>query len=359
VSYQPPTDLPTEFQLVLAACRWAYAGDSGDAVRNLVARADWARFVHTCQRHRVQGLVWKAMSDLQVDAPAAVQVALSEDARAIAEQGLRAAHESNRLRAAFDQARMPLLFLKGLALAMLAYRTPFTKMSSDIDVLVLTQDIARAAAILREHGYRLSLPASDSQLLQWRRLSKESVWVHENGLVLELHHRVADQPQLLAGLNATSPGQLVEIAPGIELPTFADDELFAYLCVHGASSAWFRLKWITDFAAFLHGRSPKAIEALYERSQHLGSARAAAQALLLTERLYALPLDDGLRRRLRRSPASRWLARAALGDLLSGEPTERPFGTRTIHLTQFFLSPGLRYKMAEVGRQARVAADIH
>ena len=41
-----------------------------------------------------------------------------------------------------------------------------------------------------------------------------------------------------------------------------------------------------------------------------------------------------------------------------GEPTERPFGTRTIHLTQFFLLPGAGYKFAELGRQARVAAGI-
>ena len=359
MSYQPPPDLPTEFGLVLAACRWAYAGDSGEAVARLTAGADWARLVTTSQRHRVQGLVWHALSALKTDVPAAVEIALSSDARAIAERGLRTAPECRQLFAAFDDAHVPLLFLKGLTLAKLAYDRPFTKMSADVDVLVLPEDLARSAGLLRGLGYRLQIPKTDSQLLRWHGLSKESVWLGDNGLVLELHHRVADQPQLLPALSATNPHQLVEIAPGIELPTFGHAELFAYLCVHGASSAWFRLKWMTDFAALLHDRKPSEIETFYHRSQELGAGRAADQALLLAERLYALPLPDGLSKGLRRSPVSRWLAKAALADMLRGEPTERPFGTRTIHLTQFLLLPGAEYKFAELARQARVAAGLY
>jgi hypothetical protein len=358
VSYQPPIGLPIEFRLALTASRWAYAADSGDAVARLAADVDWARFVGTCQRHRVQGLAWHALSGLQVAVPAAVRIALAGDAMTIAETGLRAAEESKRLIAAFDGAGMPLLFLKGLTLAKLAYGRPFIKMSADVDVLVLPEHIARAGALLRELGYSLRLPKADSQLLRWHGLSKESIWRSKSGLILELHHRVADQPQLLPTLTAASPRQRVEIAPGIELPTLADTELFAYLCVHGASSAWFRLKWVTDLAAFLQDRGSNEIDTLYDYSHQLGASRAAAQALLLAERLFALPLGEGLSTRLRKSAVNRWLARAALADLLNGEPTERLLGTRTIHLTQFFLRPGLRYKLAEIGRQARVAAGI-
>lgn len=356
MSYQPPTDVPTEFGLALACCRWTYAGDSEDAVKHLAAKADWGRFVHTCQRHRVQGLAWHALSGVAVDVPAAGRVALSGDARTIAQHGLLAAQESERLRAAFDEAGLPLLFLKGLALATIAYGKPFTKMSADIDVLVLPEHVARSGALLSDLGYRLMLPKAARQLPAWHGLRKESVWLGPGKLVLDLHDRVADQPQLLRALTADGPRQLMTIAPGIELPTFADEELFAYLCVHGASSAWFRLKWVTDLAAFLHGRPPGDIHRLYERSQELGAARAAGQALLLAERLYGLSLGDDLARRLRRSATNRWLARAALFSMLGGEPTEKPLGTGSIHLTQFFLLPGLRYKLVELRRQARVAA---
>jgi len=81
------------------------------------------------------------------------------------------------------------------------------------------------------------------------------------------------------------------VAPGIRLPTLARDEQFAYLCVHGASSAWFRLKWISDLAGVLHGQSGEMIERLFERSQALGAERAAGQALLLADRLFG-SLDE-------------------------------------------------------------------
>ena len=359
MSYQPPPDLPIEFRLALACCRWSYAGDSGEAVRRLAAEVDWAEFVWTCQRHRIQGLVWEALSGLEIDVPAPARLVLTGDARSIAERGMRAAAEAGRLRAAFEGAGVPLLFLKGLPLGMLAYGKPFTKMSADVDVLVLPEHIERAAALLGELGFRLDVPATTVDLLpRWHGLSKESIWSGASDLVLELHHRVADQPQLLPALTACSRKRLVTIAPGITLPTFADEELVAYLCVHGASSAWFRLKWITDLAAILHGRSPAEIDALYERSQQLSAGRAAGQALLLAQRLFGLLLGEGLEKRLHRSWASRWIAEAALGEMLREAPTRRPFGTVMIHLTQFFLEPGARYKLAELGRQARVAARI-
>jgi hypothetical protein len=195
------------------------------------------------------------------------------------------------------------------------------------------------------------------ELARWHGSHKESVWRAPTGLTVELHSRVADQPQLLPGLAVRSPSQIVPVAPGVALPTFADAELFAYLCVHGASSAWFRLKWISDLAGMVQGRDADAIETLYGRARQLGAGRAADQALLLTHWLFDTPISEGLARSLDLR-VSRWLARAAFRDLLCGEPTERVLGTRTIHLTQFFLLPGFRYKISELFRQARAAVSL-
>lgn len=358
MSYQPPPDLPAEFRLTLACCRWAYAGDSADAVKELAARADWARFLAACRRHRVQGLAWHALSGLRVPVPAPAELALAGDARSIVEQGLRSGHESARLLSAFKGRGVPLMFLKGLPLARLAYGNPFLKMSADIDLLVMPEDVASSAALLRQLGYRLETPRDAGALLRWHRLWKESIWSNGDGLVIELHSRVADQVDLLPEVTGSSPTKTVAITAGIDLPTLADEEQFAYLTVHGASSAWFRLKWITDFAAFLHSRAPAEIGALYERARQLGAGRAVDQALLLSHRLYALPIGQDLAERLR-TPVGRWLAGAALGEMLGGEPGERVLGTGTIHLTQFLLQSGWRYKGRELWRQVRVAAGLY
>ena len=352
--YQPPFSLPNEFALASACCRWAWSGKGAAEIGQRAATADWGAFLATCRRHRVQGLAWRALSELQIAVLPPVHVALGADARAIAEHGLRAAGESRRLSEAFAEAGVPILFLKGLTLGKLAFGDPYLKMSWDLDLLVAPGDVVRAASLLGQLGYETIAPRRASALVRWHGSHKESVWRNVTGLVVELHSRVADQPQLLPGLAVDSPSQTVSVAPDVELSTFADDQLFAYLCVHGASSAWFRLKWIADLAGFIYGRDAGEIERLHGRARQLGAGRAADQALLLAHWLFDIPLSESIAKTLE-APVTRWLARAALRDLLRGEPTERLLGTRTIHLSQFFLLPGLGYKARELIRQARAA----
>jgi len=355
--YQPRPKLPNEFALAVACCRWAYSRQGADDVRTLAEAADWGNFLQACRRHRVQGLAWHALSGLGVVLPAPVHIALAGEARTVADQGLRAARESARLCDAFRAAGIPLLFLKGLTLGKLAYGNPFLKMGWDIDVLVPPADVVSAGSLLATLGYELTIPRDATLLPRWHRFRNQSLWRLGGGASVELHSRVIDLPDLLPTISANSPQQMVTVAPRIELPTLREEELFAYLCVHGGWSAWFRLKWITDLAALLHRRDDREIEALYDRSQQLGANRTSAQALLLARMLYGTPLSEQLADRLD-TALNRWLSRAALHRMLDGEPTERPLGTLPIHLTHFFLKEGIRYKVAELRRKIRAAAGL-
>jgi hypothetical protein len=343
--------ITTELELTLDCCRWTFAGGNDVSVagrRDL----DWPRFLRVVQRHRVQALVWNALKGHNMPGP--VAEALATDSASIGIANLRAALESKELLASFERAAIPLIFVKGLTVGALAYANPMLKMGWDIDLLVNDNDVVRAADLLRERGYERMAPAR-GDLRSWHKQRKESVWTRASHDVhVELHSRLSDNPRLLPGLGPDCPRQVVEVSPGIALPTLAKDELFAYLAVHGASSAWFRLKWITDFAALLHRESADEIERLYDRSQQLGAGRAAAQALLLAERIYAIGIGDGLRGRLCADPVNRWLVSVAEGQLKAlREPTERFLGTTSIHLSQLFLLPGWRFKASESARQLK------
>ncbi len=291
-------------------------------------------------------------------APPAILEALSGDAQAIAAANLQAAAECRALADDFEAADLPFLFVKGLTGAALAYRRPLLKMSSDIDLLVAPADVMPSADVLAGRGFRQRIPAPPAGLVRWHRQRKESIWARADGPTVELHSRLADNPRLIPAITVDSPTETVEVAPGICLPTLAREELFAYLCVHGASSAWFRLKWISDLAGLLHGSSGKTIERLYERSQALGAGRAAGQALSLADRLFASLGKTGLREKLARDRSTRRLADAAYAQLTGRprEPTSVRFGTWRIHLTQFALERGLRFKLSEFTRQTRDAA---
>ncbi len=348
MNYRLGSRKTTEFRLLIECCRWSFDRGNGGEILELTAKMDWPRFVQLCRRHRVQGLVQRCLREVDISSPDA----LSADAAAIAEQNLRAARQSALLLEAFTAAAIPLIFVKGLTLGKLAYGDPFVKMSQDIDILVPGGSIAEAATVLGQLGYQLGIPPRSAQLGRWHRQRKESVWRSPDGLMLDLHGRLADSPELIPAIGTGSPQQRVEVAPGIVLPTLAADELFAYLCVHGASSAWFRLKWIADLAALLSGFSAHEIERLYDRSQQLGAGRSAAQALLLAAATFGTNAGSDLERRLAAKRANRWLANAAWDQLVrDSEPTEVRLGTATIHLTQPLLLPGLGFKLRELSRQ--------
>lgn len=323
---------------------------------------DWAIVLRLARFHRVQGLVANALATLP-DVPEEIATGIAGDAQAIAASNLVATAESQRLLAQFTDAGVPLLFLKGLALGALAYCDPARKASIDIDLLIDDTDLDKASQLLRGNGYELQIPraADPAKLRRWHRGSKESVWAKiEPTVQIDLHTRAADNRRLIPRIDVHSPRQSIDVGSRIQLPTLADEELFAYLAVHGASSAWFRLKWIADFAGLISGRMGDEIIRLYRRSQELGAGRAAGQALLLADTLFGTLADAPLlHEELNRDRAKRRLYRAALR-LLSGdgrEPTDRPLGTMTIHWTQLLLLSGPAFMLSELSRQtARAGA---
>lgn len=290
-------------------------------------------------------------------APPPSELALSILARAIADQGLRAAMLSKMLGQSFHTAGIPVLFLKGLVIGQLAYGSPFRKRAWDIDILVLPSSVETAAGLLRGLGLSCTLPAtaSDATVRQWHALSKESVWMSPDGsLHVELHSKLSDHDGLLRGLDACSPQAKVSLNGDLSLPTLAPSEQFAYLAVHGASSAWFRLKWVADLAGVLHGSTEEQLLGLIDRANSLGAERPARQALLLTSWLFPLlPLNSPLGRTLRRDRLATWLAQRSFAQLLAREPSQRLLGTMAIHTTQLVLAPGWASGLHEGVRQAR------
>ncbi|MFL6721468.1 MAG: nucleotidyltransferase family protein [Sphingomonas sp.] len=349
-----------EFRLALACCERNFADRPQSAMQT--PQVDWAGFLQLVRFHRIEGLAWNSLSTSE-RIPAEVRLALSAAAAEIAAQNLIAAAASRELLDRFADRGIPLLFLKGLTAGALAYGKASLKAAIDIDLLIDPADLASAADLLRQTGFQPTTPdaADNDSLCRWHGGWKESIWAKRSPqLQIDLHTRTSDNRQLIPGIDVHSSCQKVSVGDGIALPTLADEELFAYLAVHGASSAWFRLKWISDFAGLLVGRSADDIGALYGASQDLGAGRAAGQALLLADSLFnTLEAAPRLRDELRADRGTRRLTQAAYRQVTAKprEPTEVRWGTLAIHWTQFLLLPGLGYKLSELLRQAKGMPD--
>jgi hypothetical protein len=353
------TRLSPEIRLAAACCRWPPSPARDEAVRAAARAVDWARFLAVARRQRVEGLVSDALRRARVPTPEDVAAALARAAAGIARQNLVFAAESRRIQRLFAEAGLTYLFVKGASLDMLAYGTLALKKARDIDMVVAPEAIERGCALLAAAGYLRTVPGPEvapDQFGTWVAFCKETNWRHPtSGVIVELHSQLVDNPALLPGIGAGSPRQVVEVGPGIRLPTLRTEELFAYLTVHGATHAWSRLKWIADVAALLSHLDPPAIDRLYRTSLELGVGRCSGQALLLCNELFETPLPPPLLAELRADRMTAWLVRVAL-DTMAGKHEETELddtvlGTVPIHLSHFALGRGWRYKASEAWRK--------
>ncbi|MGY4397191.1 hypothetical protein ACVWZA_002382 [Sphingomonas sp. UYAg733] len=346
VIQSPVANLSPEMRLVAACCCWPATRTRDAAVRAAAVDVDWPLFLKLVVRHRVMGLAYAGLSSAGVTLPEKVARWLMTRVAQMAEQNRILAAESAHLQSLLDAAGIPSLLVKGAPLAELAYGSLAIKHAKDIDLLVRPADLAAALALIRADGYQLWLPArelTERQLGDVVRHSRDIALIHPDRHVqLELHWGLTDNPRMLAGLGATAEAQSVVLGkggPGVR--TLGRDDLFAYLCVHGAAHGWIRLKWLADVAA-LAALPGAEIERLYRAAVERGVGHCAAQALLLSQALLGLTLPPALADELAASRRVRKLVAVAL-DIMTGpgaeaEIADRRFGQARLIRARFLLS---------------------
>lgn len=350
------TPFSPEFLLAVACCRWPSSLHRDAAVAARSVSVDWERFGALVRRHRVEGLASHALSAAAVALPPQLKTSLAAAGSEIAQQNLLFAAQSMRIARLFEEAGIPFLFVKGITLDKLVYGTLALKRSRDIDMAVAPEALAEACELLAGAEYDRVVPGPEvgpEGFSGWVQHCKETAWKHRRtGILVELHNSLVDNPDLLRAVGVHSARQMVEIGPSLRLPTLGDPDLFAYLCVHGATHGWSRLKWLADVAAFLARFPPATIAGFYGAAVERGAGRPAAQALLLCAELFETDFPAPLAAELRADRSNRRLV-ALARRMLRGraELDETVLGTVPIHLSHFLLGSGLSFKLAEAGRK--------
>ena len=345
------------FAFVAACCVRPDARRDTAVAEAAAGVTDWDEVLALARRHRVEGLVWDALHRAEIEAPSEAMQILRERAAVIAQESLHNAALAVRIRDRLAAGGVASLALKGPSLEVLAWGRLGLKDAWDIDVLVSPTDVDPAVRLLLQDGYQPTQPPDLTldTLAEWTVLSKECALIHPaTGAVVELHWRVADSPRLGAGLSLAGPSREVHLAGGLSLTTFADRDLYAYLCIHGAGHAWSRLKWLADLAAWLEQKSAGEIETLHRQAQMNGVGACSAQALLLCRRHLGLTLSEAFCDGLGRPVKVRWLLAVAEDALIGGgvsEILDRPLTTEKIQLSQILLGEGWGYVWSELARQ--------
>jgi len=349
--------LSPEFRLVAACAMWPPSDRGTEAIRAAASDGlDWGRCVRVARRHQVIGLLHEGLIEARLKVPPDIYEAIRAEAAALACENLAIAQESLRLQHLFDDADLPVLFVKGAALALLAFNNLGLRGAQDIDLLVNHETLPAAIALILRAGYNRFNPPldiSDAHLRLLMPLRKDLGFVHQGtGLRVELHWRLFLNPHAMAENSLMTASRVVPLTEAAGLRTLGEDDLFAYLCMHGALHWWYRIKWLADVNALVAAAPGSGIERLFSVAEARGAGRAAAQALLLCQRLLGTPVPAALLATISKNLTVRWLEATALNAMTAGqserEPRDLRFGTTRGSLSTFLLSTSWRYRLAEL-----------
>ena len=356
-----------EFRLAAACAMWPPSDRRTEAIRAAAAGPlDWPRFLRVARRHRVIGLVHDGLTRARPDVPPEIAREIGAQAATLVRENLAMAREALRLQRLFDDADLPVLFVKGASLAVLAFGNLGLRGGKDIDLLVPYETLPAATALIVRAGYRRFDPPpdiSDAQLRLLMPLRKDLGFVHQaTGLRIELHWRLFLNPHAMAEASIMAASRVVPLTGTAGLRTLGEEDLFAYLCMHGALHWWNRLKWLADINALLAATPEDGVERLVRAAEARGAGRAAAQALLLCRRLLGTPLPARLMATLDKSATVRWLEATALNAMTTGQGEHDPhdvrFGTTRGSLSTFLLSRSWRYRLAELSIHLTNQTDV-
>jgi hypothetical protein len=357
-----------EFRLVIACAMWPPSDRRTEAIRTAAAGPlDWSRFLRVANRHQMIGLVHDGLTQARPNVPPEIVREIGAQAAMQVHGNLEMAREALRVQRLFNQADLPVLFVKGPALAVLAFGNLGLRASEDIDLLVAEETLPEATALILRAGYRRFDPPadiSDAQLRLVMPLRKDLGLVHQaTGLRIELHWRLFLNRHAIADASIMASSRVVPLAgTTVGLRTLGEEDLFTYLCMHGALHWWNRLKWLADVNALVASQRQDDVECLVRAAEARGAGRAAAQALLLCRRLLATPLPDRLIATFAKGPTMRWLEATALDAMTTGQgerqPRDERFGTTRGSLSTFLLSRSWRYWLSELGIQMTNQTDV-
>jgi hypothetical protein len=297
------------------------------------AAPDWLRLVDIAERHKVSGLLYRAMAEgLCPPPPPEAREAAKRAASAKAAISTMLISEWKRLLAAFETEGVRVLMIKGPALALQLYGDPRARDFRDIDLLIRREDSAGAARAFASRGYlgeANGLPPG--YRLDFAQAAEPHIIYTKPGfpLFFELH-RTGGSHIGLAPIDpeAAFARALRPEGDGVAYPTLCPADHGLLVLCHGAKHTWCILQWILDCQAFLGDPSLTLAGGSLPSWGRIEPARCFEAFALLSRRLFGETGADRYqptgRARTRRATA---IADFSLRALAEPERAARPIAS--------------------------------
>ena len=249
-----PFPRSVESRLLLACARIAAEPRT---IQELVrVDLDWRAILERAIPHGVAPLLYTNLKRVsgRAQIPTEVMAQLQRLYYGHATQNIHLYHKLREILVAFSREEIPVIVLKGAALAALIYENIALRPMGDLDLLVRGQDVDRADHLLNTLHY---VPHESDRPQEWYREHHHHLAPYiarDQSLVLELHHHII-QPTASGSLpiqalwQRARPVQLASMTAFV----FAPQDLLLHSCLHLSVGDGFlgRLRNLCDIAEII------------------------------------------------------------------------------------------------------------
>ena len=331
----------------------------------------WHAILKQAERHRVKPLLLDSIHRNNIQIPRHPYTVLKAAHKSNAIMGLKINRAAALVAQLFQENGIEHCLFKGITLNYLLPGNFSCRHNGDLDVLLIDKSMVTLAdTLLSQLGFNRSdfSPLSTMKEYQIKLLQK-----YEKDLIyyspsldvkLELHLRLFVNDRIMPISNQDIHAESTQVQIGgqpVSLMSLAHHQI--YLLLHGATSIWFRLKWVCDLPAISNGGEYYLSKDFEKAMRELSIERMACQGLMLAHKTLNMRVSHQILEHHQNSPTSlHFLAHAE--DHLQRPPPSQLRGFVKAKYWFFYvllylpmLKPGLAYKLRSLGAYGTRKSD--
>ncbi|OZU89262.1 Renal dipeptidase [Virgibacillus indicus] len=284
--------VPSELKFILDLLKDNFPVESNLALHKEI---DWHTFIELSLHHRLYPMLYLKLKQLKTDTvPEFVLNYLSNQYKRNTLKMLRFSAMTEQVSRLLADNHIPVILLKGPALAHQIYGDISHRTSGDLDFLVPIDKLEETEKLLIGQGY-VKDDYIKTVLNDWKWRHHHFTYIHpQQNIKVEIHWRLNPGPGKEPRFNELWERKSRSKLTHFPVYLLGKEDLFLFLISHGARHGWSRLRWLVDIQYLikqqLDWKRVNLITRIYQYH------RSAGQGIYLAKSLFNLELDPKMER---------------------------------------------------------------
>jgi hypothetical protein len=291
-----------EERLLICCSRKKMSKDYRLEIKNILSKdVNWSSVLRIGEKHKILSFLYLHFKEeMSVKIPPWVMEILKDFYYRISYRNMRIYSLLIPILKGIQEKNIPIILLKGVALADKVYGNIALRPMYDVDLLVKKEDVEKVGSLFKKFNFLCDLESDDGKSYHNRYFDKDK------GIGFELHWNIENTPNPFT-LNIDEIWERAQSAgiPGVQALILSPEDLILYLCLHTSYHHKFyqdliTLKQICDIS-----ESIRYYQSVFDwlkftnLAQRYGLSKPVYCSLYITESLLStgIPLDiiDNLR----------------------------------------------------------------